>query len=124
MQSYLVQGDPLHPASGDLIAQTTSLAVGAPIPDGWRVLTGNVHHHVIARVAMRYEVERDEETEPAATGAAFPRLAAGSARYSYWELSPGRFQVFPHGVGPGTVAAADNGAGYSNLRALMRLKGD
>jgi len=52
-----VTGDPLSPAGDDLIAQTALLPVGEQKPDGWRVLTGNATHSLIARVAMRYEIE-------------------------------------------------------------------
>lgn len=57
--NYLVTGDPLEPSSGDMIAQTKSLKVGERVPEGWRVLTGNSHESVIARVALRYEVESE-----------------------------------------------------------------
>jgi hypothetical protein len=42
MQNYLVSGDPMEPCSTDLIAQRKLLKVGLAVPDGWRVLTGNV----------------------------------------------------------------------------------
>lgn len=57
MTRYLISGDPLEPCSGDMIAETASLAVGKPVPEGWRVLTGNERESVIARVALRYELE-------------------------------------------------------------------
>ena len=57
MARYLISGDPLEPTSGDMIAETASLAVGQPVPEGWRVLTGNERESVIARVALRYELE-------------------------------------------------------------------
>lgn len=57
MQSYLIQGDALEPSSCDLIAQTRSLAVGARVPDGWRVLSGNERESTIARVCYRFEAE-------------------------------------------------------------------
>jgi hypothetical protein len=57
MTRYLISGDPLEPTSGDMIAETASLAVGLPVPDGWRVLTGNERESVIARVALRYELD-------------------------------------------------------------------
>jgi hypothetical protein len=59
MTNYLIAGDPMEPASTDLIAQTKSLAVGRPVPDGWRVLSGNERESTIARVAYRYEVEEE-----------------------------------------------------------------
>lgn len=57
MTNYLVSGDPLAPSSGDLIAQLATLKVGEPVPEGWRVLSGNAEYSSIARVVMRYEVE-------------------------------------------------------------------
>lgn len=61
MAAYLISGDPLEPTSGDMIAQTASLDVGKPIPDGWRVLSGNERQSLIARVVLRYEVESDDD---------------------------------------------------------------
>lgn len=57
VESRLLQGDPLNPASGDLIAQTARLNVGEPVPEGWRVLTGDEASSLIARVVLRYELE-------------------------------------------------------------------
>lgn len=57
IHSRLVEGDPLIPASGDVIVQFATLAVGLPVPDGWRVLNGNMHNSQIARVVLRYEIE-------------------------------------------------------------------
>lgn len=57
MANHLIEGDPLDPSSGDLIAQTQSLAVGEPVPEGWRVLSGGHAYSQIARVALRYEIE-------------------------------------------------------------------
>lgn len=59
MTNYLVSGDPLAPSSSDLIAQLDTLKVGAPVPKGWRVMSGNSEYSSIARVVMRYEVESD-----------------------------------------------------------------
>lgn len=53
----LLEGDPLDPSGCDLIVQLARLPVGQPVPEGWRVLTGNEHTSQIARVAMRYEIE-------------------------------------------------------------------
>jgi hypothetical protein len=55
--NYLISGDPLSPESTDLIAQTMNLPVGEPLPDGWRVLTGNEKTSLIGRLAYRYEIE-------------------------------------------------------------------
>ncbi len=57
-ESILLKGDPLDPACpGDLIAQIGSLDVGQPVPEGWRVLTGNAHTSQVARVVLRAELE-------------------------------------------------------------------
>ena len=61
MQNYLLGGDPLESSHSDLIAQTKTIPVGTPIPDGWRVLTGNNLHSLIARVAYRYEIEDEAD---------------------------------------------------------------
>ena len=60
----LIDGDPLEPTSTDLIAQTAYLPMGEFPADyrehgvsGWRVLTGNTHTNLWARVAYRYEIE-------------------------------------------------------------------
>ena len=58
------------------------------------------------------------------TKSKYPRLAASSSRYAYWELGPERFNAFPRGWTPEEVAGADNGAGYYTLGAIVRLKGD
>jgi hypothetical protein len=51
--NHLISGDPLSPASTDLIAQTANLPVGEPVPEGWRVLTGNERTSLIGRLAYR-----------------------------------------------------------------------
>lgn len=53
----LLEGDPMDPQSTDLIVEQKRLAIGRPVPDGWRVLTGNMNDSLIARVAYRYEIE-------------------------------------------------------------------
>ena len=58
MQNYLISGDPLDPSGSDLIAQVEQLAVGKPVPEGWRVLSGNLTYSSIARVCYRYEAEQ------------------------------------------------------------------
>lgn len=57
VRSRLVDGDPLDPTPGDVIVQFATLAVGKPVPEGWRVLSGNIHSSTIARVVQRYELE-------------------------------------------------------------------
>jgi len=56
-----ISGDPLDPSSGDTIAQMALLDVGDRVPDGWRVLSGNMHSSTIARVVLRYEVQSDSD---------------------------------------------------------------
>ncbi len=55
--SQMLKGDPFEPASGDIFYQEGRLAVGEPIPEGWRVLDGNMQDSLVVRVAMRYEIE-------------------------------------------------------------------
>jgi hypothetical protein len=57
MRFVLISGDPIEPSSNDVIAQFDRLAVGHPVPDGWRVLSGNATESEIARVAFRFEIE-------------------------------------------------------------------
>ena len=47
------------------------------------------------------------------------QLIRTTARASYWRLPSGVYQASKPGEKP-----TDNGAGYHNLQALMRLKGD
>lgn len=55
----LLRGCPMDPSPGDTLAQFDSLAVGQPVPDGWRVLSGNLSSSEIARVVYRYEIEEE-----------------------------------------------------------------
>lgn len=55
--SHLVSGDPLSPQAGDVIAQIAILNVGARVPNGWRILTGNNNVNKIARLVLRGEIE-------------------------------------------------------------------
>lgn len=59
MTFQLLRGDPMAPLSTDVLAQFERLAVGRPVPDGWRVLSGNERDSEIARVAYRYEIEEE-----------------------------------------------------------------
>jgi hypothetical protein len=52
----LVEGDALEPNDLDLIVQQGRLNVGLPVPQGWRVLTGNQFESRVARVAYRFEI--------------------------------------------------------------------
>jgi len=69
IRSKLIEGDMFEPSSSDIIYQEGRLAVGLPVPEGWRVLTGNMHDSQVVRVVMRYEiddaffVERDKVVE-------------------------------------------------------------
>tara|TARA_R110000824_G_scaffold66183_6_gene171869 strand:- start:706 stop:918 length:213 start_codon:yes stop_codon:yes gene_type:complete len=62
IRNQLLRGDPLAPDAFDLIAQFALLDVGDPVPDGWRVLDGNMHHSEIVRLVLRHE-EEAKETE-------------------------------------------------------------
>ena len=57
--NVLLQGDPMEPTSTDLIAQSDTLKVGEPVPDGWTVTTGNMHFREIWRIAYRYQIEEE-----------------------------------------------------------------
>lgn len=56
----LLEGDALAPASTDIIVQRGYLRVGKPVPEGWRVLTGNQYESTVYRVAYRYEIEEED----------------------------------------------------------------
>lgn len=53
----LLDGDPFAPESTDVIVQRGYLRVGKPVPEGWRVLSGNIHESTVYRVAYRYEID-------------------------------------------------------------------
>ena len=57
-ENRLIDGDPLNPESTDLIAQRGTLLVGEPVPDGWRVLSGNSIASEVWRVVFRFEVDQ------------------------------------------------------------------
>ena len=59
IRSTLIDGDAIILGSTDLIAQVATLAVGEPVPEGWRVLTGNERTSQIGRVAYRFEIESE-----------------------------------------------------------------
>ncbi len=63
MSNILISGDPLDPQGSDLIHQTTSLDVGKPVPEGWRVMTGNNLTSTITRTAYRDELDGYGEVE-------------------------------------------------------------
>jgi hypothetical protein len=52
----------MKPESTDRIAQIIYLPLGEmPKGGGWHILTGNMHGNEWARVALRYEVEKDSK---------------------------------------------------------------
>ena len=55
ISSKLIEGDPLAPNDHDLILQKGRLPVGEPVPEGWRVLKGNIENNLVARIAYRFE---------------------------------------------------------------------
>lgn len=57
INNTLLSGDPLDPSSCDKIVQVANLDVGVSVPDGWRVLSGNMNTSTIARVVLRYEIK-------------------------------------------------------------------
>lgn len=63
ISNFLFEGDAFEQDDSDIIVQKGYLPVGKPIPDGWRVLTGNSTNSVVYRVAYRYEIE-DEPAAP------------------------------------------------------------
>lgn len=68
IRSTLIDGDALNPSSVDLISQVATLDVGQPVPEGWRVLTGNARTSQIGRVAYRYEIEDKPDPREALEG--------------------------------------------------------
>lgn len=58
--SRQITGDAARPDEYDLLAQTINLPMGQePKGTGWRVLTGNSHNNLWARVCYRYEHKAD-----------------------------------------------------------------
>ena len=60
IENHLLQGDAITPTDTDLIAQLGMLDVGEPVPEGWRVLSGNALFSSVGRVAYRYEIEEGQ----------------------------------------------------------------
>ena len=56
-QSILLDGDTLNPSSTDILIQKGLLPVGEPVPEGWRVMTGNARESLVIRPVYRYELE-------------------------------------------------------------------
>ncbi len=73
IRSTVIDGDALCPFDTDLIAQTGQLKVGEPVPEGWRVLTGNERTSQVGRVAYRFEIKEEAATQPKGR---FARLCA------------------------------------------------
>ena len=59
MKNILVRGDVFDPSDMDLIVQITTLAVGEPVPEGWKVTSGNMHNSEIVRVVTRSALEME-----------------------------------------------------------------
>jgi hypothetical protein len=58
METYtLLSGDPMDPQTSDVIAICKTLAVGEPVPDGFRVISGNTHISEIWGIATRFDIE-------------------------------------------------------------------
>lgn len=62
ISNQLIEGDPMEPSSTDIILQDGRLAFGCAVPEGWKVMTGNMHSSKVMRIAYRYEIE-DEAAE-------------------------------------------------------------
>lgn len=60
-KNILARGDALEPDDMDLIVQIMLLDVGKPVPRGWRVTSGNIHHSEIVRVIPRFELELESD---------------------------------------------------------------
>jgi hypothetical protein len=59
ISATLIQGDPLDPDDCDVLCLIGLLKVDKPLPDGWSVLSGNMHHSQVGTVMLRYEfIER------------------------------------------------------------------
>lgn len=57
IKTTLFEGDPLESLSTDILIQTARLDVGKPVPDTWRVMTGNSFDSLIMRIVYRYELD-------------------------------------------------------------------
>ena len=60
-KTLLIEGDATSPRDSDLLLQQGTLKVGLPVPEGWRVLTGNQHFSEVWLIAYRYEIQPDFE---------------------------------------------------------------
>lgn len=60
MQTTLIEGDALKPESSDMLCRRVYLPLHkSPRGDGWRIMSGGPVGNLWARVAYRYECERD-----------------------------------------------------------------
>ena len=53
----VIEGNALSPGENDIIYLEGRLDVGKPVPEGWRVLTGNNINSLVVWVGYRYELE-------------------------------------------------------------------
>ena len=60
IRSTIVNGDAFNPSDCDIIAQEGTLAVGEPVPYGWRVLSGHQHASFVVRIGYRMEFENNK----------------------------------------------------------------
>lgn len=56
IKTSLVSGDALEPTDTDILAQQGYLEVGLEVPEGWRVLTGNIRESLVVWIGYRYEL--------------------------------------------------------------------
>lgn len=64
MTFHLIEGDPMNPASTDLLVQLDTLDNSDPVPDpGWQVLTGNNMFSKIGRLVYRYQVQHEMDLQ-------------------------------------------------------------
>lgn len=54
----LVKGDESAASDTDLFTVLGRLDVDEPLPEGWRVLTGNRHSSLVAATFYRFELEK------------------------------------------------------------------
>ena len=60
MHTQLIEGNALRPESTDMLAQQVYLPLDkAPTGEGWRIMTGGPVGNLWARVAYRYEAEKE-----------------------------------------------------------------
>lgn len=55
--NHLVSGDALSPQPSDIIAAFATITVDQPVPEGWRILSGNNLVSTVAFIGYRYELE-------------------------------------------------------------------